>query len=310
MLMAKKHYKAHYKTRYFLIAFFVQLLWAFTPTASGLVIREIPIELFAALRWTISGCVFLLIALIKGYSFDFNPKMLFYYFILGVLGYGLTSLGVLYSLKIGGVVNFSLLSSLKPMISALVAIAILREVVDKSYWKALLFCVGGLLVIVVGKFQLSGISSAFLSTFLIIASNFCEPLPFVFSKKFQFRQSLFGYLAILQLSAAFFLWIIQLFYFKQTASLSQATTIALSSLIFVSIVSCVICYAIWYWLLRHVDGHRLAIFDGIHALFSSILGALFFGEIANTSMVLGGLMLVAALYWAHFAPHSNITKKT
>ena len=44
--------------RYLFIALALQIVWGLVPAASKLVIDEIPVELYIALRWTISGAIF------------------------------------------------------------------------------------------------------------------------------------------------------------------------------------------------------------------------------------------------------------
>jgi len=46
--------------KYLLIAGILQIVWGFDPAASKYVIDEIPVELYIALRWTISGVIFAL----------------------------------------------------------------------------------------------------------------------------------------------------------------------------------------------------------------------------------------------------------
>ena len=79
-------------------------------------------------------------------------------------------------------------------------------------------------------------------------------------------------------------------------------------MIFVSVVACVICYALLYWLLRFIDGHRLAIFDGIHAIFAALYGVWLFNESFNLLMVLGGGLLITSLYLANSPSKKNLSK--
>lgn len=294
--------------KYLLLAAFVQILWALTPSASNIVIQEISVELFIAIRWTISGLIFLFAALSFKKKIDWSPKMLPKYFLLGVSGYGLSSIGALYGLKIGGVVNFALLSSVNPIVVAFMSILLLKEKVDRKYWIAAPLCVFGLVIMVMGKYELSGASVAISSALLILMCYFFESLPFVFSKKFSSKQSLIGYMAILQLSAAIFMWGAQIAHFKQFSELASLSLRGLGAMIFVSVVACVICYALLYWLLRFIDGHRLAIFDGIHAIFAALYGVWLFNESFNLLMVLGGGLLITSLYLANSPSKKNLSK--
>jgi drug/metabolite transporter (DMT)-like permease len=293
----------------YLLAALVQILWALTPSASSVVISQIPVELFIATRWTISGLIFLLVAYFTKQKIDLHPKMLKRYFILGVVGYGLSSIGCLYGLKLGGVVNFALLSSVNPIVTATLSIWILKEKVKKKYWIAAPLCVIGLFVMVLGKYELSGTKVAFGSVLLILLAYFLEALPFVYSKKYEKRQSLISYMAILQLSAASFMWGTQALYFKQLSEFKNLNLMGLLSMLFVSVVACVICYALLYWLLKYIDGHRLAIFDGVHSIFAAFYGVLFFSEAFNLTMLFGASFLLIALYLANAPSNENISER-
>lgn len=47
----------------FFIAALLQIVWGIVPSASNLVISEIPVELYIALRWSISSFLFLMFLL-------------------------------------------------------------------------------------------------------------------------------------------------------------------------------------------------------------------------------------------------------
>ncbi len=285
--------------KYFILAAIVQIIWSLTPSASKLVISEIPIELFISIRWSISGLIFLCIALALEKKFDTSLKNLMKYFTLGVLGYGFSSFGTLYGLKMGGVVNFSLISAGSPIIVALMSIVLLREKVHPQYWKAALLCISGLLFIVMGKQELSGLAMTISSTLLILGAYAFEGLPFIYSKKYQAKQSLICYLATLQLSAAVFMWGSQIFYFKQFGELSNLSIIGLGALVFVSIVACVLCYGIFYWLLKFIEGHKLVLFDGLHSFSAALFGLIFWSEPFNFMMLIGGLLSLSSIWYLY-----------
>ena len=104
--------------RLFIFAAMLQIVWGLVPSASKYVIDEIPIELYIAIRWTISGVIFGLFLWFTGSWRRVPIKSVVSVALLGVLGYGLGSLGTLYGLKIGGVSNFALMGALSPAITS------------------------------------------------------------------------------------------------------------------------------------------------------------------------------------------------
>ncbi len=129
----------------------------------------------------------------------------------------------------------------------------------------------------------------------ILGAYVCESIVFVFSKKFKQKVSGAQYLAIAQITTALITWILQFSVYRQNNEINKLTMTGMSSLLFVSIVSCVLCFAIHYWLLNHVDGHRLALFDGIHTISAIAVSFLFFQEEIRPIMFLGGGLVIIAI---------------
>ncbi len=275
------------------IAAILQIIWGFVPTASKFVIDEIPVELYITLRWSISGAIFALYLTTTKSWKKVAIQDVAWISLLGALGYGVASFGTLYGLKVGGVVNFALVGAIGPIITSVIAVIFLRERPQKLFYLALAVSVLGLLLLAIGKYQVSSLSVAGMSVGFILSACVLEAIVFVFSKKFKSRVSAIQYLAIAQISAAFLMWIMQGAVYHQTPELSQLTSRGIVSALFVSIVACVLCYSILYWLLNYVDGHRLALFDGFHALSATFFGFLFFNEPLRPLMLFGGVLILS-----------------
>jgi drug/metabolite transporter (DMT)-like permease len=282
-------------TRYFFIAAILQIVWGLTPSASRLVIEEIPVELYITIRWSISGIIFSLYLFLTKTWKKIEFADIGFISLLGLLGYGVASFGTLYGLKLGGVTNFALMAALSPIISSLMSVLILKERPQKIFILSLIISILGLVLLLVGKYQISSFSIAGYSALLILMAYICEALVFVYSKKFKRKMDAPQYLAIAQIATAGFMWILQGTTFHQLSQLANLTSKGLGGIIFVSIVACVLCYAVLYWLLNHFDGHKLALFDGLHTLSAVFFGYLFFQEEIRWMMIVGGFLILLAL---------------
>jgi drug/metabolite transporter (DMT)-like permease len=103
------------------------------------------------------------------------------------------------------------------------------------------------------------------------------------------------YLAVAQISAASCTWLLQATVFHQADQLEALSLKGLGAAVFVSIVACVLCYAVLYWLLKQMDGHRLALFDAFHALSATLFGYLIFHESLTPVMLIGGALILLGL---------------
>lgn len=110
-------------------------------------------------------------------------------------------------------------------------------------------------MLVFGKHQISSWNIAITSSALIIGAAFLEALTFVFSKKLKVHFTAIQYLAISQLAAALFMWILQFGVFHQVHLMSGISINAWIAAIFVSVVACVLCYSMLYWLLNYIAGN-------------------------------------------------------
>ena len=281
--------------RYLIIAAVLQVVWGLTPTASKFVIEEIPVELYVALRWSISGAIFFSYIFVKRRWKPISISDCVWISLLGILGYGLASFGTLYGLKIGGVANFALMASISPIISSIFSVFILNERPAKTFYFALPLSVLGLVIVVLGKYNISSPDIAVLSAILILGAYICESLVFVYSKRFKAKVDVPQYLAIAQTATSATMWVLQGTFFHQTSEITKLSTQGINALIFVSIISCVLCFAVLYWLLNHVDGHRLALFDGMHTISAILFGYLFFHEALSPFMLIGGAMILIAI---------------
>ncbi len=192
------------------------------------------------------------------------------------------------------------MGALSPAITSVVAVLVLKERPAKHFYLALPLSMLGLILLVGGKYQLSSLSIAGMSASFIIAASILEAFVFVFSKKFKAAMSSAQYLAIAQLATALLMWTLQLIYFHQTPEVKNLTVRGTLAAIFVSVVACVLCYAILYWLLNHIDGHRLALFDGFHTLSATLFGYILFKETLGPVMLLGGALILLGLVLGNF----------
>jgi drug/metabolite transporter (DMT)-like permease len=273
----------------------VQLVWGFTPSASRFVLDALPVETYAALRYTLAGLGFLAVTLARGGRFAVTRRDLPRVAVLGVLAYALDSLGTLYGLELGGVLNFALASSLNAVITAAVASLVLRERFGRAQVAAAALSVVGGLLLALGKSRASGASVALGSLALIAGAYVLEALGFVFSRTYKARMPLTEYLGIAQLGAGLCLWLVALGRGQSPLAVLSLPPHAALALAFVTLVSCGLCYFVLYRLLDYVAGSTLAFFDCFHTLSAAVFAASLFADPVNAPMLAGGALLFAAV---------------
>jgi len=67
------------------------------------------------------------------------------------------------------------------------------------------------------------------------------------------------------------------------------------SVLYYSLGISVIAYVLWYWLLKHMEATRLAVFNNIQPVIASAAALVFFGEPIGPGLLIGGSIVLAGV---------------
>jgi len=70
---------------------------------------------------------------------------------------------------------------------------------------------------------------------------------------------------------------------------------AWGSVVYMAVALSIIVYVIWYWLLRHMEASRAAVFQNIQPLIAASVAYIFLGEPLSSAFVVGGLVVIAGV---------------
>ncbi len=76
---------------------------------------------------------------------------------------------------------------------------------------------------------------------------------------------------------------------------SAVTIGAWISVLYYSLGISVTAYVLWYWLLKHMEATRLAVFNNIQPVIASIVALVFFGEPLGPGLLIGGTIVLAGV---------------
>jgi len=85
------------------------------------------------------------------------------------------------------------------------------------------------------------------------------------------------------------------FYFALRYDYSQSTLGAWGSVVYMSIGLSVLVYVLWYWLLKHLDASRIAVYHNVQPIIASAVAYAFLGEIPTPTFILGGSIVLAGV---------------
>jgi len=79
------------------------------------------------------------------------------------------------------------------------------------------------------------------------------------------------------------------------ADLSQINLYGWLSILYVAILTSVVSYSIWYWLLKYMEASRLSVITNFQPVVAGILGFYILGESLSFPFVIGGLIILAGV---------------
>ncbi len=214
----------------------------------------------------------------------------------GAMGFGVTSMTLLYTwgARLSTASNLALVTASVPILTALLAVIVLRERLTRSR-------VLGFTVAVVGVLILSDIrwgTLTFLGTFLagnllLSAGAVGNAIYTVYAKKLLNHS---GPMTVLFLGQALGLVGSIPFPYFEPFHLASIRTYALSTwlaLIFLGAVFYSYAMVLFYRILVRLDAGQIMVFAYLQPVFGVIVAALFLHEKITTSLVIGGLLVAA-----------------
>lgn len=281
-------------SKYVWLAVLTQLVASTIPSASKLVLDSFAVEPYIALRWSISAIVFGAVLIISNVRCVWEPGLIAKVSALGLGGYVFASLGTLYTVKIGGVSFFALLTLLSPLIVVALSAMVLRERINRKTWIALCIAAIGLSLMVKGKIEVLSVRSAIAASVLVIAAYTSDGLTFLYSKPFQAKLPLVQYLFAAQAAAAVSMWLVSFAMYPREQLIPPDFRVW-AAIIYVALVSCVGIYFVWYWLLKHLQGQQLGVLQYFHGVAAALWGVLIFNEELSRAMIAGSLLLLVSI---------------
>ncbi len=80
-----------------------------------------------------------------------------------------------------------------------------------------------------------------------------------------------------------------------TADLTHLNTLGWLSILYITIVTSVIGYSIWYWLLKFTEASKLSVLSNTQPVVAGVLGFYLLGEAVSAPFVLGALIILGGV---------------
>ncbi|MEP0814873.1 MAG: DMT family transporter [bacterium] len=266
---------------------------------------EIPVIPFALLRFCLSGLVLWLFCLATGRIRRIERRDWAMLALLSILLIPINQGFFLFGQNLSRTTHGALIYSLAPIFVALFAGIYLKETVPAYRWAGILLSVVGASVVISGQ-GISWANDSFRGDVLILVAMLSWVAFTVAGKEFVTKYGAFFSMTAIQLvGLAMVLPLFPLAYRQYSASV-PVSPIGWISLLYVSLGTSVLSYALWYWALARVETAKLGVLMSLQPMVAAVYSYAAFGaEEITLPFVVGGVLAIFGVWMAH----SNMVRR-
>jgi len=248
---------------------------------------------FAFYRYLLSSSVLLLIARYRHYTRPIERADWWKIIGLGVLIIPFNQTMFLIGQSMTGAGHGAFIFSTTPVWIFLLAVIHLKERATWRRWLGMLMATAGVMTIMWSGLARFGHEYLW-GDLIIVISVIAWGYYTVFGKNLVRKYGALRMTAYaLAIGSAFYLPFG--FYSALRYDYSQSTPGAWGSVVYMSIGLSVLVYVLWYWLLKHLDASRIAVYHNVQPIIASAVAYAFLGEVPTPTFILGGSIVLAGV---------------
>lgn len=214
-------------------------------------------------------------------------------FVLGALNIPANQFMFLQSIKLTSPPNVALAYALTPVFVLIIATLFLKE---RLTWKKSLgvaIAVGGAFIMLFEKgFELN--KDHLLGNGIALIASFSWGLYTIVGKRFTRRYGPF-YSTGLAMSSGLLIYTPIFLLLPVEHSIVGATTSNWLQLIYLGAITSGVAYALWYYALTKIDASKLAVFNNLQPVFTTIFAIIVFGHELTIPFLVGGLFIIGGV---------------
>lgn len=273
--------------------------WSANYSIGKMALREFPPLLAAGLRLAMAAGFILPAYFLQSSERSWELRDTPFLLCLGIVGVALNQLFFVVGLSRTSAAHSALIMGMTPLFVLLIATTIKQERLTVRKVAGMLIALGGVGVLSVlpaggeaAARRPTVLGDAFIALAAMAMATFT-----VMGKKATIRHSAvtvntFGYTGGALALAPMTLWQARGFAF------ARVSLTAWTSLIYMALVSSVICYLIYYYALAQIPASRVSAFNYLQPVFATLLAAIALGERVTLPVIAGGLVIFSGVYLA------------
>lgn len=278
-----------------LLLFVIQLIWASSYAVMKIALGEMPFGLILIFRYGIASLLFFLAGQLRLRE-KFSTREWFLILLVGVINFSGSPYLQLKALELCSAVDVSILVAFEPLLTALIALILLKERMGWSTALTFLIATVGVLVMngTLGGGTPLG-TLRLLGNLFFILSLACEGIYSAASRSLTERHPplrLIAWMIFAGFSASLLAHGHQLT-MPRLAAIGTHGWLAIG---YLAIFPSALSYSVWTFLLKKIPLHRLALSLFLQPIQGSLVALLLLGERLDSRTILGGLIVLSSLF--------------
>ncbi len=213
--------------------------------------------------------------------------------ILGLINLPVNQFLFLTAISLTSPPNVALAYALTPAFVLIIALTFLKESASMLKITGVLLAIGGT-VLVISENGIDFSTDSTLGDILVLIASFSWALYTVIGKNFTRKYGAIQATAMATITG----WILYLpiFYFLPVKiELADISTVNWLQLLYIGGITSVVAYALWYYALTKSEASKVAVFNNVQPILTTIFSIFFFGQIISWQFIIGGTIVITGV---------------
>jgi len=241
----------------------------------------------------VSSAYLIFFTIFRSFTKKIEKKDLWVFMLMGLLNIPLNQFLFLNALERTSAPNVALEYALTPAFVLIIARIFLKEKLSKLKTIGVSVAIGGTIIILSEKgFDFS--SESFLGDILGLCASFSWALYTIVGRKQSQKYGGVFSTGISMLTGT--LLYLPIFYFLDTEIvLDSISTVNWMQILYLGIMTAGVGYAIWYYALSKMQAGKVAVFNNIQPVFTTILATIFLSHVPSIGFAIGGVLIISGV---------------
>jgi RarD protein len=272
-----------------------QIIASTTHIVAKNILMTVPAPILLLLRASIASFSYLVLLIIRKTKFKRIEKQdIFLFIMLAILNIPVNQYLFFLSLRHTSAPNVALAYALTPAFVLIIAFFFLREKISRMKASGIFIAISGTLLILFEK-GIDFSSDNFYGNILALLASLAWAVYTIIGKRFVVKYGAIytTFLAMALGLTAF----IPIFIITGTGfDVSSFGTIDWMQIFYLGVITSGVAYVLWYVALKKLEASKLAVFNNLQPILTTIMAMIFFGHELTMMFILGGVLTLSGVF--------------